>query len=447
MMRRGPILLSHDLHARLARLWEAKGRPALVPIVDSELAEAEKAVGSVIPDQVLGLLVAMQRTPYAVVDATESLRAYRDAIEDTGRAGHTLPIAFDTWGDYPSYSAGFEPTRDPREAALVIWDWKKWAPLPPRGGHETIESFLEMRYGEGSKDDIDFSVPPSQRALAAFAPEIIEKPVPQQRFVRHSKFGVGRVLRELPDRLEIDFGEHGTRTVLPTFVIDTREQDPQRSPEAPRQAAPPIAHAVAADEVAQPAAPEPKGRAAARAIMERVRENATILAERWRAYGFTLASPIGARGAQLPKITEIERRVGSMPETLRAFYEVVGWIDFAERPTSEIWPDDQCFDPLQLWPLPEDVDALVGSDDARIDLFGDPLIKMGYGGVGAIYTVLPATGIDADLYFEDERIAEWQLVGYLRFTILERGGIGPGTPDDELSTALIRELTRDLVPF
>ena len=37
--------------------------------------------------------------------------------------------------------------------------------------------------------------------------------------VVHAKFGRGRVLREIGDKLEIDFGEAGVRTLLAKFVV------------------------------------------------------------------------------------------------------------------------------------------------------------------------------------------------------------------------------------
>lgn len=78
-------------------------------------------------------------------------------------------------------------------------------------------------------------------------------------------------------------------------------------------------------------------------MMKRVRSNVELLVERWRQHGFKLHKPLAVKPSQV----DIE-----LPLTLRAFYEVVGWIDFVERPPPKTeWPDAEELDALQVFAL------------------------------------------------------------------------------------------------
>lgn len=190
----------------------------------------------------------------------------------------------------------------------------------------------------------------------------------------------------------------------------------------------------------------PEAQAVAREIMVRVRANLELLAERWREHGFTLAAPIGEPEVVRAALAAHEDTLGALPPTLAALYEIVGWVDFVASPPSEDWPEEEQLDPLQIEDPRPQIPELLAEEEPQLVLFSDPLTKMGYSGVGAIYVPLPADGFDAALWFEDGPLG-WELVPYLRESILVRGGIGALTDEDALSSSLLKELTRDLQPF
>jgi hypothetical protein len=215
-------------------------------------------------------------------------------------------------------------------------------------------------------------------------------------------------------------------------------------------------------------------------LMRRVRHNLEMLADRWRAHDFALPQPLGDSEVARDEVARLERRVGRFVPTLRAFYDVIGWVDFIEEPPGSPWPETEQLDPIatmhpsdQNTLLDEETDApepavvLDGPANVRkrkrpvhtmLPLVQDHLLKFGMGGVGAIYVPLPMRGFDAELWFQDERLRwpdgqalrdghPFRLVPYLRETVLRRGGIGPCGWSCELDPRLVTELTEGLVPF
>ncbi|MDB4997300.1 MAG: hypothetical protein JWM74_4732 [Myxococcaceae bacterium] len=199
------------------------------------------------------------------------------------------------------------------------------------------------------------------------------------------------------------------------------------------------------------------GDAVAREMMKRVRANLETLVRRWRELGFTLYDPLGKPGESRADVKRFEDAWGPLPVTLRALYHEVGHINLVEDPPEDRWPEPEHVDAIAIegidraMELSEEDGEL--SENGRLVLFLDNLLKIGYGGIGAIYIEL-GPAFDPLLCFEDGSLRDpetekpMRLVPYLRQTILQRGGMGiAGAPIDELDTSLLRELTTGLIAF
>ena len=210
--------------------------------------------------------------------------------------------------------------------------------------------------------------------------------------------------------------------------------------------------------------------AVARETMRRVRANCQTLIPRleslgWR-FGYDWATDVDeeniARTAVLlgdpmppPVLDELERRFGVMPLALRAFYEVVGEVNFVGTPFRRPeWPTpEDGLDPLYVAGASEIVEGQRGPGSGSAPLGPDSLAKYLISGVGDQYFELPERRSDAPvlleggpLYVGSQRMT---LVRYLRYTL--RGGgflnFSPGSawtgrPLDDLAF-----LTRDLLPI
>jgi hypothetical protein len=199
------------------------------------------------------------------------------------------------------------------------------------------------------------------------------------------------------------------------------------------------------------------GEAVAREMMKRVRANLETLVGRWRELGFSLYDPLGKPGEARADVKRFEDAWGPLPATLRALYHEVGHINFVEDPPEDRWPDPEHVDAIAIERIDRAVEQSLEdgmlSEDRRLVLFLDNLLKIGYGGVGPIYVEL-VPAFDPLLCFEDGSLRDpetekpLRLVPYLRQTILLRGGMGiAGAPLDELDTSLLRELTAGLIAF
>jgi hypothetical protein len=212
--------------------------------------------------------------------------------------------------------------------------------------------------------------------------------------------------------------------------------------------------------------------AVAEATMARVATNIDRIIERLaeRSYNFdvypdgtTPPATLPAHGrpntALLADVVELEQRVGPIPLSLRAFWQVVGTVSLIGR-APDGWPDYS--DPLFVSPpdygLFEVREREMGADSEVTFMCGlapDVLHKDNISG-GAEYAIaLPNPGADA--IFEEE----WRGIGfvpYLRVAILEWGGF-PGLSQDNPQDkwrqkhpcapppVWFGELSRDLLPF
>ena len=201
--------------------------------------------------------------------------------------------------------------------------------------------------------------------------------------------------------------------------------------------------------------------------MRRVRRNAETLSGRWEEMGFEFGYDwleydaeewverqpphIGRPTArQIAALDRFEKERGPLPLALRAFYEVVGAVNFVGTIPDD-WPfDREKLDPLQICGFTDQLEELIGAEKPEVTLFPDPLVKYNISGVGAVYAPLPDASSDVTMYFEG---SPWSIDGevmrllpYLRTVIFDRGGIGFGSMED-LDDELANELTLDLVPF
>ena len=138
--------------------------------------------------------------------------------------------------------------------------------------------------------------------------------------------------------------------------------------------------------------------------------------------------------------------------TLRAFYEVVGAVNFVGEPP-KAFPDREILDPLQIEPFGPQMPMLCSGESSEVVLCADPLLKYFIGGVGPITLRVPDACFDPVLIFEGEGL-KWNgipltLASYLREVILRRGGIGliAGCNDDGPDASLTASLTDGLTLF
>jgi hypothetical protein len=208
--------------------------------------------------------------------------------------------------------------------------------------------------------------------------------------------------------------------------------------------------------------------AVAHETMRRVRANCQMLLPRLEALGWCfgyewateeheddIANSASRLGDPLPPpvLDELERQHGLMPVALRAFYEVVGEVNFVGTPfTRPGWPTpEDGLDPLYVAGASAVEEG--GPGRGRAPISPDTSAKYFIGGVGAQYIKLPERRADAPilldgcpLYLDTQRMT---LVRYLRCAL--RGGgflnFAPGSgwaprPLDDLVF-----LTRDLLPI
>ena len=183
-------------------------------------------------------------------------------------------------------------------------------------------------------------------------------------------------------------------------------------------------------------------------MIRRVRVNLETLVERWRERGFELNELIGRRGGA--DLKSVEAEIGKLPTALRAFYLQVGWVNFVEEPPDGEWPDVEKLDPIQVFAID---DAIQDWESEQLLICHDLLHKFDISGVGPLYVELPfaEAEFDAVISFEGDALRDGKrplrFVPYLRTTILERGGIGPGGGNEAIRRNLRHELVEGLLPF
>jgi len=126
-----------------------------------------------------------------------------------------------------------------------------------------------------------------------------------------------------------------------------------------------------------------------------------------------LQSPEADREARIAKLEAV---CGPLPISLRAFYEIVGAVDLRgwfPILDSEDPPGPETLDPLCVWSLIEAIDSYAAPEEgdgfSRITIRSDPLVSMGYSGVGNMETALPCPAMDAYVWLERPWHAEGNL--------------------------------------
>ena len=182
--------------------------------------------------------------------------------------------------------------------------------------------------------------------------------------------------------------------------------------------------------------------------MRRCRTNVERLSERLLAVGYEFKNPdqalVSPSEKVLEQIADLEARVGPLPLSVCAWYEIVGSVDFTGSHPD--WPDAYP-DPLVVYPS----DYILAYDEDnwyrgryRLDMAPDPLHKENVSG-GPPYAIwLPNAAVDAP--FEDER-HDTTFVNYLRICF-QWGGF-PGWEESSTRarpTQMLRDLAANLIP-
>ena len=216
----------------------------------------------------------------------------------------------------------------------------------------------------------------------------------------------------------------------------------------------------------------------ARATMDRVALNIERLADRLTSYGYEFGIyPDGSKlhierggvtrptSESLGHIDELERLAGTIPLSLRAFWECVGSVSFIGRAQAG-WPDYS--DPLcvegprtgilEFYDWQRDANPLTGAPGGEpflCPIAPDFLHKDNVSGGRPYGIQLPDSKADAVLQQEWHHI---RFVPYLRIAILDWGGfpgLSPANPYDKwrsrradrVAPTWFEELRRDLAPF
>jgi len=199
--------------------------------------------------------------------------------------------------------------------------------------------------------------------------------------------------------------------------------------------------------------------------MARARQNVEELRERLQSLGYEFHHPAGVyvppSAEARRRLDKLESKVGPIPLSLRAFYEVVGTVDFTQswaqlvqyqRPERESAPELLYlgeYDPLVVDPLREEPEP--SSAPGRHFLACDEFHKANYSGGENYHVVLPDARADfpiAGMYGIDEFF-----VPYLRATFTGGGfrgrirAVGDRCVKDLPTFALTADLAKDLLPI
>lgn len=203
--------LDREMHDLLGAVFEANRGKRRAAIDLGTLERVERELGSVVPDLVLAFLIACGRPLEQLVSLRDRREVDRRArFEDVKPPSDALvPFFSDEEG---LTLLCFERTKRRTPFELVAWDWKKWASLP--GFLPTLPAAVRH-----FSDMLGLSTPLAV-ARFRFAPVVANLPLVELGVdrVTHPKFGSGRVLRAFEDKLEIDFGEAGVKTLQARFV-------------------------------------------------------------------------------------------------------------------------------------------------------------------------------------------------------------------------------------
>jgi len=142
--------------------------------------------------------------------------------------------------------------------------------------------------------------------------------------------------------------------------------------------------------------------------MRRARANIETLIPRLAALGWTFGEDAPDwEGCWTPPppdapalVDAMEGICGPIPLALRAFYEIVGGVDFrGEHPE---WLE--LYDPLMVYPCRQALDDLRAGPPFCLPYAPDFLVKEGISGVGLIYVEVPNGAADAPPSFEDQEL-------------------------------------------
>lgn len=242
--------------------------------------------------------------------------------------------------------------------------------------------------------------------------------------------------------------------------------------------------------------------AVAHETMRRVRHNLSLLIPRLDALGYqfygdpTMYTPNRSGRLTIPPrlatpheetrahLDAVERALGTLPLSLRAFYEVIGAVNLVGEPP--IPPDDDSalldvvdsdwhdggwragavMDPLLVYGIATVYDDLIaGRREPRKDgmpgevliLFPDALVKYDISGFVPVGVELPCPSVDAPLHFIGSHFVPgpggqvpFHFVDYPRLTLSRGGFSGYGMTDLEtppLDDTLCQSLIAGFLPF
>ncbi len=186
--------------------------------------------------------------------------------------------------------------------------------------------------------------------------------------------------------------------------------------------------------------------------MQRAEHNIHILLRRLRELGYVFAGEphIPPDRKAWKTIQKLNKTVGSIPLSLRAFYDVVGAVNFmGQHPALD--PAGATFapDPLVVYGADEALEELDGwepedeDEQMRIALAPDDLHKAGMSGGDPYSIFVPAATADAPVQFEPNSV---NFVEYLRLTFAW-GGFPGWQNGDAILPAEIKELRDGLLPI
>jgi len=179
--------------------------------------------------------------------------------------------------------------------------------------------------------------------------------------------------------------------------------------------------------------------------MGRVEANVRTVSERLVQFGFTksdgpLHTPPG-RSVDT-QIRQLEKAVGTLPMSLRAFYEIVGAVDWiGKHPHLSAARSRLCTDPLVVLPI-EEVLEYAGEEGESILIAADALMKAETSGGSPYQIEAPNPAADGILLFERHDL---HFVEYLRL-VFRFGGF-PGYEGIEFPPPELQQLCENLRPF
>jgi len=199
------LSISPSARPWLSLLAKHRVAPPSITVDMRALADAEDALRSVIPDDVVALLAIEGRSFVALVDLTQFIRAFYASGSQVNRPifAHVAFAVTNDSADEPVYAA-FAKTKQRDHAELVEWTLVK--PGPGAAPYSFERYVRDVHHIEGA--------PPLDAAL----PEItVAMPSRAEELVVHAKFGTGRVTSRHDGKVTVAFAD-ATRTLAEAFV-------------------------------------------------------------------------------------------------------------------------------------------------------------------------------------------------------------------------------------